>query len=101
VIDNKIFMKGFLEYLQSYYGNASGFSMGQVPMYPNQPRLSLFQGGPPVSPDEMGMEEPMMPEPMVQQPMGGMNQMPALPGETLGQELNGMFPGPYDPMRMN
>jgi hypothetical protein len=102
MINNKEFMKGFLQYLQSYYGSASGFSLMNdiAPMYPNQPRLNLFQEA------SMQMEPPMM-EVMqdlgseLQQPMGSINQQPALPGETLGQELNGLFPGPNDPMRMN
>lgn len=97
MIDNKEFLRGFLQYLQSYYGQASMFETnGIAPTYPNQPRLSLFQEGQVPNTDQF---PGMMDQGMVQQPMGGMNQLPALPGETLGQELNGMFAGPYDPMR--
>jgi len=118
MINDKTFMQGFLQYLQSYYGNGGMVGTPSAPMYPNQPRLNLFQQAPvPAQEAEaMGMEDtaylgvaqdqPLMPGQNAGMMGGGgmpgqAGGLPALPGETLGSELNGMFPGPYDPMRMN
>ena len=92
MLDANTFMKGFLKYLQDYYGmdyeqarRATGFA--------NVMKVPLFQER------ELFMEEAeFMNQMMAQDPMeqsGGM-----MGGDLFADDLNSMFPGPYDPVRM-
>jgi hypothetical protein len=102
MLDSKDFLKGFMAYLSDYYG----FKEAILPasLQPNLPKLPLFQQtDQPV--DMAGLRD--METDMEMQGMGGMGDAGGLLGATGGmdmgmpQELNGLFPGPYDPMRMN
>lgn len=86
MIDSKEFLTGFLQYLQSYYGAASG--RAPVTEHANLPKLPLFQqtNATPEFPGEM-MPSMGQPQEMTADPAG------------MAQQLNGLFPGPYD--RMN
>lgn len=90
-IDQKAFLEGFLQYLQSYYG-AAGTPKPST-MYSNKPNIPLFDKTgdnkfPEMPPQPQGMGQPGMGQP-------GMGQA-ALPQETgggdLSSQLNTMFP---------
>ena len=83
MIDAKGITEQFIQYLQSYYGNR-GSSPITATQTANVMKIPIFQDG-------LGGGE-IAPEPM---PMGGG------PQPDMAQQLNGMFPGPHDPMRMN
>lgn len=98
-VDQKAFLEGFLQYLQSYYGVAG--KPKPSTMYSNKPTIPLF--------DETGGQEipnfaPPQPGMQGQQPGGmqGGGMQPGLPQETgdLSSELNTMFPR-RDMARMN
>lgn len=79
MVKPKDFMEGFMAYLQDYYG---GQKQTVSTNTPNIVKVPLFQ--------ESSVPDPVDPAMMEQQnPMG------------MAQKLNGMFPGPYDPMRLN
>lgn len=86
MVDQKAFLEGFLQYLQSYYGSAG--KPKPSTMYANKPTIPLF--------DQTGGQEiPNMNPPQ----QGGMQQQPQQPSD-LSAELNTMFPR-RDMARMN
>jgi hypothetical protein len=84
MVDPKDFMAQFLQYLQTYYGGKAGVPVTTAQT--NILKMPIFQEG---------MAE-VQPEPQ----FGG---MPQGMGQDMGmaQQLNGLFPGPNDPMRLN
>lgn len=80
MIDSKDFMAQFLQYLQSYYGGRAGASPTTVQT--NILKIPLFQEG--LAKAESAPQ------------YGAMDS-----GMGMAQQLNGLFPGPYDPMRLN
>lgn len=97
-MNEKDFMKGFLQFLQAKYGAPERKPSTQ--MYGNTPRMPLFQ-------EEIEPGGPQMEMPQgMQQGMQGMQQMAQPPQapmqpQQLGQEMNQMFPMRRDPLRMN
>jgi hypothetical protein len=92
MLDGKEFLKGFMAYLRDYYGLKE--AVLPASLQPNLPKLPLFQ--------QTDQPEPQMPDMgMPDMGMGGL--LGATGGMDMGvpQELNGLFPGPYDPMRLN
>lgn len=85
MIDSKEFVAGFLQYLQSYYGGASG--RAPATEHANLPKLPLFQD----TTDRVEFPGEMMGQ--------GMEQGLSMEPDGMAQQLNGLFPGPYD--RMN
>ena len=77
-MNGKDFLDQFLQYLQSYYGGRGGSPKGMSPVA-NLLKMPIFQAA---STDT----EPQMPE---------MDEM------GMANQLNDLFPGPYDPMRLN
>jgi hypothetical protein len=85
MIDPKTFTKDFLAYLADYYGRKDATLPASL--LPNMPKLPLFQQVEVEPQMDMGFEGM------------GMGDM-GMGASEMGQ-LNGLFPGPYDPMRMN
>ena len=83
MVKPKDFMEGFMAYLQEYYGGQKQMVSTDTP---NAVKVPLFQEASVPAPVDPAQMEQQMPQ---QNPMG------------MAQELNGMFPGPYDPMRLN
>lgn len=86
MVNSKDFMAQFLQYLQSYYGGKAGTPATTIQT--NILKMPIFQEG---------LAE-AQPEPQY----GAMDQGMGM-GQDMGmaQQLNGLFPGPYDPMRLN
>lgn len=76
MLESKEFMEQFLQYLQTYYGMGREQSGRYVARQTNTALIPLFQ-------DSSQAEEP------------------AYDDQMMAEQLNGMFPGPYDPMRLN
>lgn len=77
---DKAFLEGFMRYLQAYYGAGRDRITSHPTLQGNQPVMPLFQEG-----------------------SGALEELEEDFGEAgmMAEELNGMFPGPYDPMRLN
>ena len=94
MLDGKDFLKGFLGYLRDYYGLKG--SVLPASLQPNLPRLPLFQQADQLMPDmDMGG---------LLGATGGMADMETyfdMQGMGMSQQLNSLFPGPHDPMRLN
>lgn len=95
MVDSKMFMAGFLKYLQDYYGMTYG-TLHRATGLSNTLKVPLFQESIDVTKefDAMmaleGEEAPGMGEDEFGMPMGGL----------AADDLNGMFPGPYDSVGM-
>lgn len=106
MIDEKVFLKGFLQYLAQYYG-LQGEQRALATSVVNTLKVPLFSQKADVPQDMEQMEAMMEPEdPMMEAPawpMGGLGAPPMSMGQGGGpmgmglqaNELNGMFPGPY------
>lgn len=97
MLDGKDFLKGFLGYLRDYYG-LKGSAL-PASLQPNLPKLPLFQQA-----DQP--TEPQMPDMGMGGLLGatGMMDMETdldMQGMGIPQQLNSLFPGPHDPMRLN
>lgn len=107
MVDPKVFMKGFLEYLTEYYG--LGNTQRQSTHVLNNMNVPLFSKKKDAAKEIEQMEQMMPPqEPEMELPMqnlGGLSMTPpddaalaALNPQVKplnANELNGMFPGPY------
>jgi hypothetical protein len=106
MLDSKMLMAGFLKYLQQYYGLDYN-ELRQATGLSNVMKVPLFQDR--VNPvDEydamMTLEEQQMQGDMGMESMGmeGMGDPFGMPMDQglAADNLNSMFPGPYDPVRM-
>ncbi len=117
MLDSKMLMAGFLKYLQQYYGLDYN-ELRQATGLSNVMKVPLFQDrANPVDEYDamMALEEQQMQGGMGMGGMGGMGMegmegmgmagmgdpfgMPMDQG-LAADDLNSMFPGPYDPVRM-
>jgi hypothetical protein len=96
MLDGKEFLKGFMAYLRDYYGLKE--AVLPASLQPNLPKLPLFQQTDQPT-DMTGLQD--MGTDMDMQGMGGLLGATGGMGLGMPQELNGLFPGPYDPMRLN
>jgi hypothetical protein len=74
----------FIQYLQSYYGKRED-GLRATTQTANVMKIPIFQDG--LVTEGVGLPESPLP--------------PEQPPAQMAQQLNGMFPGPYDPMRLN
>ena len=75
---NEDFIKQFLAYLSTYYGRENTMRAPRASRVPNLTIMPVFQ----TNKEEEGL-------------------MPEQENPYMAAELNGLFPGPYDSMRLN
>lgn len=95
MVDQHLFIKGFLDYLRQYYGLTQE-GQSYMTSIVNNIKVPLFQQR---ELEEARMEQMQaMMQPPEEMPMMGMGGMGPMSPDMMAlrpDELNGMFPGPY------